>query len=167
MYKQVVDETLRSTSFKDSAAPGTGLPNRINQPKVNDLIEGPITLELVHATDVGVSALQLEKVRQYREHKALMDRVGFHADPSEEQSPPGSPRTDWQSATSSSADEYPRKRLKMFLSDGFLELQAIEVERLLPFELGTTPMGTKVQRICVRVPSHISPNPFFVCHRYA
>ncbi|TEB25650.1 hypothetical protein FA13DRAFT_1637141, partial [Coprinellus micaceus] len=159
VYKREVDEAIRSTSFRDSAAPGTGLPNRINQGKVNDFIEGPITLELVHMTDIGVSALRLERVRQYREHRALMDRMGHTVDPPEEQSAPGSPRSDWQSAASSTADEYPRRRLKMFLSDGFLELQAIEIERL-PLELGTTPMGIKVQCIRVRVPSHISPQPF-------
>ena len=33
----------------------------------------------------------------------------------------------------------------MFLSDGTVELQAVELEQLSDIELGTTPMGTKVR----------------------
>lgn len=45
-----------------------------------------------------------------------------------------------------SLPQYPRNRLKLYLSDGFQELEALEYEghRLPGVILGRTPMGTKV-----------------------
>ena len=134
-YIQEVEEAIKNTSFKDMAVPGTGLPNRITQDRVYDIFEGPVVLELVHLTDAGVSPTALEKVRQNRERQALQDRIthfGTSEGPGLAEGGSGWP-----------LEPYPRKCLKLFLSDGFMELQAIELERL-PFELGVTPMGTKV-----------------------
>ena len=106
------------------------------------MLRDPVVLELVHLSELGVSALTLEGVRQERERRMYLDR---------------------RTHTSSSAEgqelrpvdlaipylePYPRRRLKLFLSDGRVELQAIELERLNDVKLGTTPMGTKV-RYCI------------------
>ena len=128
-----VERAIQCSSFKDTAAIGTGLPDRINQERVYDVIEGPVVLELVHMTDVGCPALALERVRQYRENRALQARIDHTASDSEGEG------LDWDGPL----QQYPRRCLKLFLSDGIMELQAMELERL-PFELGVTPMGTKV-----------------------
>lgn len=84
-------------------------------------------------TDIGVSAFRLERVRQEREHTILLDRITQTSQASQE--------VHWLRPK---LEKYPRKRLKLFLTDGFVELQAVELEKL-PFELGVTPMGCKVR----------------------
>lgn len=121
------------------AEPGTGLPNRVNKPKVHTTLEKPVVLELVHLTDVGVGAMALERVRQNRERRIFLDQMARTCDSYEAQTLRD---LEWLRPE---LEEYPRKRLKLFLSDGNTELQAIELERLEGIALGTTPMGTKVR----------------------
>lgn len=135
-HREELAKLLLCTSLSETAVPGTGLPGRINQSKVSHFLKGPVILELVHMTDVGVSALGLERVRQTRERRMFLDKVA--RTPSQEGQ--ALRELEWLRPK---FDKYPRKRLKLFLSDGFLELQAIELEPL-PFELGETAMGVKV-----------------------
>ncbi|KAJ3538375.1 hypothetical protein NMY22_g5191 [Coprinellus aureogranulatus] len=136
-FAQEVSSAIGRSPLASITEQGTGLPHGINQANCYTSLN-EVVLELVHLTDVGVRALTLEGVRQEREHRIYLDRV----------------------ARTSSCDQaktlrdlewlrpeltpYPRKCLKMFLSDGNIELQAIEVERLCGIELGITPMGTKI-----------------------
>ncbi|TEB32972.1 hypothetical protein FA13DRAFT_1790048 [Coprinellus micaceus] len=137
-YGQTVSEALQCSSFRDMAEPGTGLPNRIHQPHVHTTLGGPVVLELVHLTDVGVSAMALENARQRRERRLFLDELACRSDSYE-----GQVQRDLE-WLKPGLEEYPRKRLKLFLSDGTVEIQAIELERLEGLALGTTPMGTKV-----------------------
>ncbi|KAJ3547517.1 hypothetical protein NMY22_g1619 [Coprinellus aureogranulatus] len=138
-YRALMDVALKCSSFAMAAIPGTGLPNRINEPKVDHFLRGPVILELVHVTEIGISAFTLERVRQDRERKLFLDRVA-HTGTLETRASCNRNRTGHGELQL----EYPRKCLKFFLSDGFLELQAIELEQL-PFKLGQTPMGTKIR----------------------
>lgn len=103
-------------------------------------LEGPIILEVTHLTEVGASVFDVEDVRlarrclQWEERKAVarslaVNEAGRSAQPSVP------------------LPQYPRDRLKLYLSDGFLELEALESpeHRLLGVALGRTPMGTKVR----------------------
>ena len=136
-YREAVQKVLLCTSLSETAIPGTGLPERINQSKVNHLLKGPVVLELIHMTDIGISALTLERVRQDRERRMFLDKL------EKTPSPEGQAlrELEWLKPK---LDKYPRRRLKLILSDGSLELQAIELETL-PFKLGETAMGVKVR----------------------
>ena len=136
---QAVADAIEHSSFKDIAEPGTGIPKGVTQKKAHLVLDGPMILELVHLTDVGISAITLEGVRQEREHRFYLDRL---AHSSSSQQGRILREFDWlrQDIT-----PYPRRRLKMFLSDGSKELQAIESERVPGIALGVTPMGTKVR----------------------
>ncbi|KAJ3547511.1 hypothetical protein NMY22_g1618 [Coprinellus aureogranulatus] len=135
-YCEEILDSIKSASFSRTAVFGTGLPNRINHPKYYDLIQGPIVLELVHLTDVGVSGLALERARQDYGRRLFLDKIAQAG------STEGQALGDfgWQAML----ENYPRRRLKLTFSDGYTELEALELERL-PFHLGVTPMGTKVR----------------------
>ncbi|KAJ3518699.1 hypothetical protein NMY22_g13548 [Coprinellus aureogranulatus] len=111
-------------------------PNRIAHPRFYNIIRGPIVLELVHLTDVGVSALTLECARQDYTRRRFLGKIARAG------STEGQVLGDlgWQAMV----EEYPRRRLKLTLSDGYTELQALELERL-PFQLGVTSMGRKIR----------------------
>lgn len=136
---QAIDDALKCTPFTKMAVPGTGLNYHITHPKVHGTLEKAV-LELVHMTDIGISVLDLERVRQNRDRRTYLNIVSQ------------TPRPEGEATRDSDVyprvrmlEEYPRRRLKLFLSDGFIELQAIECERLSQIELGETPMGTKVR----------------------
>lgn len=137
-YQQCIIEAVQGSSFSDIAEPGTGLPEGINSEKVHISLEKTTVLELVHLTDIGVSALTLEGVRQEREHRLYLDRLARSSSCQQ-----GQVLRDYEWLRPRLVP-YPRRRLKLFLSDGSIELQAIEFERLSNIELGVTPMGTKV-----------------------
>lgn len=137
-----IDRAIKSTSFRDIAVPGTGLPPRINHPKVHETLDH-VVLEIVHLTELGINALELDRVRQSREWATYLNVTL--------PTPTGSP-VDGQSLSDDqdwphgpAMEAYPRRRLKLSLSDGFIELQAIELDRLDEIELGETSMGTKVR----------------------
>ncbi|KAJ3533660.1 hypothetical protein NMY22_g7247 [Coprinellus aureogranulatus] len=138
VFAQEVSTAIGRTPLAKMIEQGTGLPHGINQGNSYTILN-EVVLELVHLTDIGVRALTLEGVRQEREHRIYLDRVA-HTSASE------------QAKTLRDLEwlrpdliPYPRKCLKLFLSDGTVELQAIEAERLCGIELGITPMGTKVR----------------------
>ncbi|KAJ3545100.1 hypothetical protein NMY22_g2565 [Coprinellus aureogranulatus] len=147
---QISLEWLRKTSLNiveahecrfsfDSQAFVQEVSAAIGRSSLASITEPGTVLELVHLTDIGVSALTLEGVRQEREHRIYLDRVA-HTSTSEQAKTLRD--LDWLRPR---LTPYPRKCLKMFLSDGSVEIQAIETERLCGIELGTTPMGTKVR----------------------
>jgi hypothetical protein len=135
-YREEVFKAILCSSFSHTAVPGTGLPRRVNHSKVHHHLKGPVVLELVHLTDIGVSALKLERVRQDRDRRAYLDRVAQTTSSGGQ----ALREVEWLGPK---PEKYPRKCLKLFLSDSALELQAIELEPL-PLVLGDTPMGTKV-----------------------
>ncbi|TEB10193.1 hypothetical protein FA13DRAFT_1653252 [Coprinellus micaceus] len=123
-------ESVQNTSLQKIAMAGTGLTPLTNSPTAHGTIEGPLVLELVHLTEIGVSALALEGIRQERaiSSTSVAYRRGERLQEQEQILP-----------------EYPRERLKLVLTDGFNELEAIECGRLPDIVLGKTPMGTKVR----------------------
>ncbi|KAJ3537670.1 hypothetical protein NMY22_g5499 [Coprinellus aureogranulatus] len=131
-----LEEAILQASFRDIAIEGTGLSTLIDAPTgFQGEIQGPVVLELVHLTDVGVSAFDLEAVRQRRQRIEFEDTVsriramiGRRGLPEDRPLP-----------------QYPRRRLKLFLSDGFRELEAVECELLAGLALGQTCMGTKLR----------------------
>ncbi|TEB18676.1 hypothetical protein FA13DRAFT_1803221 [Coprinellus micaceus] len=63
-----IHEEILNVSLKDIATPETGLTPFINSPTAYGTIEGPLVLEIVHITEIGVCAFDLEEVRQERAH---------------------------------------------------------------------------------------------------
>ncbi|TEB17150.1 hypothetical protein FA13DRAFT_1804426 [Coprinellus micaceus] len=138
MLCQEISDAIEGSSFANITEPGSGLSEWVTRDYTHVLLKGPVVLELVHLTDVGISAMTLEGVRQERERQIYLDRVG-HTSNSQEGRMQRELR--W---VRPELEPYPRRRLKLFLSDGSVELQAIELEHLPNLELGVTPMGTKV-----------------------
>ncbi|TEB22672.1 hypothetical protein FA13DRAFT_1641002 [Coprinellus micaceus] len=129
-------ESVQNTSLQKIAMAGTGLTPLTNSPTAHGTIEGPLVLELVHLTEIGVSALALEGIRQERAHiihQRRLSTVRFVT------------RGERLQEQEQILPEYPRERLKLVLTDGFNELEAIECGRLPDIVLGKTPMGTKVR----------------------
>lgn len=131
-------ESVHNTPLHEIAVAGTGLPPLANPPTAHGNIEGPLVLELVHIVDIGVSAFDLEEVRQERAHIRHQRRVSRVRSATGEQ-----PLQEREQVL----PEYPRERLKLVLTDGFAELEAIECRRLPGIAMGKTPMGTKVRLI--------------------
>lgn len=99
-------------------------------------LEGPIVLELKHLTDMGISAFKLERARYGRDRSFYL-RMSTLAEEGEIATP------DKLQAIRENLPRYPYKCLKLVLSDGTTELEAVELEPL-GLRLGATPMGTKV-----------------------
>lgn len=136
-YGEELKRRILHAKFSDIMKAGTGLPLRIGSPSVHTTLEGPIVLELVHLTDVGVSAFSLEKVRQDRDQTFYLDLLALAR-----ARETASQRT--LQEIRHSLPDYPRGVLKLYLSDGSTELQALELKRL-PLQLGQSAMGLKVR----------------------
>ncbi|KAF5341247.1 hypothetical protein D9611_005969 [Ephemerocybe angulata] len=127
---------ILNSPFADTMVPGTGLPRRITHPMTHTKLEGPIVLDLLHMDEIGVSAFRLERVRMDRDEACFLNMLrlaSFCPGITEEMI----------LRASTQLPEYPRKRLKIYLSDGTIELIAMEYMPL-PLKLGITPMGTKL-----------------------
>jgi RecQ-mediated genome instability protein 1 len=148
--RQDVSDAIEGSSFRDIAERGSGLPEEITREQTHVSLQNAVVLELVHLTDIGVSAMTLEGVRQDRERSIFLDRVSHISSSQEGLS---LRELDWLRPD---LQAYPRRRLKLFLSDGTTELQAVELERLSNIELGSTPMGTKAS-----AGWHLSDDAFF------
>ncbi|KAJ3524314.1 hypothetical protein NMY22_g11054 [Coprinellus aureogranulatus] len=120
-HRQYLNEKIHNSRLEDFTVPGTGLQPPVNPRFAYGFVHGPILLEITHVTEIGISALRLEAVRQERE--LIRHQAGLVV--------PALPR-------------FPRRCLKIFFTDGFTELEAIELEPLPNFALGETPMGRKV-----------------------
>ena len=122
---------------------GTGLPPRVNLPSTITTIEGPIVLELVHMVEVGVSAFTLERVRLDRE----VEMLSRFSEAARSGTPPSTfDIAKWEA----SLPLYPKNSLKLYLTDGEIELEAMELKPL-PFNLGCSSIGTKVNFFQTRV----------------
>ena len=135
-YGDELERRILHSRFSDVMKAGTGLPYRIGSSMVHTTLEGPIVLELVHMTDVGVSAFSLERVRQDRDQKLYLEMLALAR--------AGQTATEESLLEIMSAlPEYPRGTLKLILTDGHTELHAVEYKQL-PFKLGRTKIGLKV-----------------------
>jgi hypothetical protein len=139
-YEHIVHElheSIRNTSLQSIAVPGTGLTPLTNPPTAHGNLEGPLVLEIVHIIESGVCAFDLEEVRQERARIAHQGRVSTVCNVTGNQLP--------QERVEQVPPRYPRNRLKLILTDGFIELEAVECEHLPDIVLGETTMGTKVR----------------------
>ena len=132
-----IHEEIRNTSLQDMAVAGTGLAPFINSPTAHGNLEGPFVLEITHVIEIGICASDLEEVRQERAHIRHQQRVS--------RARAASRRGRTTQSAVQVVPDYPRKRLKIFLTDGFIELEAIECGNVPEIALGETPMGTKVR----------------------
>lgn len=117
---------------------GTGLvlPRNINDGKAHILPADGVLMQIVSLAEIGHSALSLQNVRETRINREGMDEEAARI--AEEDEGP--------------LEDYPRRMLKMELSDGATSIQAIEYKRLPELVLGKTPLGHKVSLIA-------SPSP--------
>ena len=132
----MVSKKALNTPLAVCTEEGTGFEANLSFSTMCDAIQGPMVLELKHLTDIGVSAFQLEKVR-YSRDRSFHAKLFALAAEGEVATP-----EDLQEIRKK-LPQYPRKCLKLTLSDGVRELEAIELEPL-DVQLGVTPMGTKV-----------------------
>lgn len=134
-----LDDRALFTPLSILAEPGTGIPDSTLLPTMCTHIEGPIVLELVHLTDIGLSAFTIEKVRQARARSFYIKllALGMNGEVVSD---------DKLLSIRGKLPSYPHKCLKLVLSDGTNELEAIELEPL-DLQLGRTAMGVKVSPI--------------------
>jgi RecQ-mediated genome instability protein 1 len=129
-----VDLQLLQSDLSDSMLHHTGLPTRVQSIK-NGVIAtpatgGPILVQILEVMEIGASAFNLMNVRQAR--KDGTDLSGL-AVGTEEEGGEGA-----KEAT------YPRGMLSLTLSDGSVQVKAIEYRKIEGLALGETPLGFKV-----------------------
>lgn len=156
LSEQVLLQLLQS-DLCDSAMRDTGFPNGIQQMK-NGIIGtrasgGPILVQIVAITDIGVSAFTLKNVRQSRLDKADMTGLTKEKDLDEEGADGAQPPGEDEDAT---MPPYPRSMLSLLISDGTVTIKAIEAKRLDGLVLGETPLGCKLLLTNVRVRNGIA-----------
>lgn len=111
---------------------GTGLPADIANPETQQtVVAGPVLVEIVSITDIGVSAYNLNKIRITRDERiaAGEQEVGEGDVEVEGEGP---------------IPAYTRSMLRMDLSDGTIILKSMEYRPLKDLTLGETPLGCKV-----------------------
>ncbi|CCO30366.1 hypothetical protein BN14_04393 [Rhizoctonia solani AG-1 IB] len=119
-----VEEQLLQSSLADSAVRDTGFPDTDS----HDVKISNTLCEIVALTEIGHSAFTLKNVRQARVDKEDLAGLAGDLEDGEDYSIP----------------KYPRSMLRFELSDGTKTMRAIEYRRIPDFELGVTPLGTKV-----------------------
>ena len=135
-YGDEIERRILHSKFSDIMQGGTGLHHRIGSSTIHTTIEGPIVLELLHITDVGISAFSLERVRQDRDQMLYLELLALAR--------AGQIITEeGLLGVKHALPEYPRGVLKLILTDGHTEIQAVEYKRL-PFKLGKSKIGLKV-----------------------
>ncbi|KAF8666603.1 hypothetical protein RHS04_09558 [Rhizoctonia solani] len=122
--KTHVEEQLLQSSLSDSAVHDTGFPD----PNSHDIKIKNTLCEIVALTEIGHSAFTLKNVRQARVDKEDLAGLAGDLEDGEDYTIP----------------KYPRSMLRFELSDGTKTMRAIEYRRIPDFELGVTPLGTKV-----------------------
>ncbi|KAJ3537019.1 hypothetical protein NMY22_g5783 [Coprinellus aureogranulatus] len=132
-----LEQRIFHSRLEDITVPGTGLRPPTSRILPHGILHGPILLEIVHIEEVGVSAFELESVRQERariKHQRRIEQVRRIVTPREDDAIQPRPIL----------PVYPRSRIKVYFTDGFTLLEAVECERLPDIVLGETPMGRKV-----------------------
>ncbi|CAE6426874.1 unnamed protein product [Rhizoctonia solani] len=119
-----VEEQLLQSSLADSAVRDTGFPD----PNSHNIQIKDTLCEIVALTEIGHSAFTLKNVRQARVDKEDLAGLAGDLEDGEDYSIP----------------KYPRSMLRFELSDGTKTMRAIEYRRIPDFELGVTPLGTKI-----------------------
>ena len=129
-----VDFQLLQSDLSDSMLHHTGLPTRVQSMK-NGVIAtpatgGPILVQVLEAMEIGASAFNLMNVRQAK--KDGTDLSGLAVGTEEE------------GGEGAKEAKYPRGILSLTLSDGSMQVKAIEYKRIEGLTLGETPLGFKV-----------------------
>ncbi|KAK0469712.1 uncharacterized protein EV420DRAFT_58081 [Desarmillaria tabescens] len=127
-----VEEQLLCSNLQDSMLQGTGLPPDIANPDTqHTIVAGPVLVEIVSITDIGVSAYNLNKIRITREERiaAGEQEVGEGDVEVEGEGP---------------IPAYTRSMLRMEISDGTTILRSMEYRPLKDVTLGETPLGCKL-----------------------
>ncbi|KAK0193838.1 hypothetical protein F5146DRAFT_977076 [Armillaria mellea] len=127
-----VEDQLLCSNLQDSMLQGTGLPADITNPDTqHTIVTGPVLVEIVSITDIGVSAYNLNKTRITRDERiaAGEQEVGEGDVEVEGEGP---------------IPAYTRSMLRMDLSDGTTVLKSMEYRPLKDITLGETPLGCKL-----------------------
>ncbi|RXW23305.1 hypothetical protein EST38_g2530 [Candolleomyces aberdarensis] len=117
--------------------PGTGLPRDLELGTKDLVLQGPIVLEVTHMVELGVSPFEIEKIRLERETIMLSHYTSALKSCSR---PSVSSISDWEFALPA----YPKKTLRVYLTDGVTEIAAVELEPLPYLSLSHSTVGMKV-----------------------
>lgn len=121
------------SDLHDSMLHGTGIPTQCAAADYAAAVEGhPILVQITSITDIGVSAFHLEQTRSTREERFKKGATEGEED--------GDVEVD-----EGPVPKYQRGMLKFTVSDGALNLQAVEYRKLPQFRLGETKLGLKVR----------------------
>ncbi|KAF5325933.1 hypothetical protein D9611_000193 [Ephemerocybe angulata] len=139
VYLDVLERKMLHTSLSEVTTRGSGLPPGIALPTMYTTLKGPIVLEIVHMTDVGVSAFVLEQVHLNRE------RAAYRRLCAEDDSLSGLTLGEKGHSDSVATPAYPRHCLRLTLSDGNSEIEALElIGKPFSFVLGETPIDVPI-----------------------
>lgn len=126
---QNVDTQLLESDLRDSMVPGTGIPQASPEVK-QTIIRGPVLVQVLSIMDIGQSAFSLMNVRQARLERA--DLAGLAGAEDDEDEGP--------------IPSYPRSMLRLELTDGSVNLPAVEHRRIPELKLGESQLGLKVSQ---------------------
>lgn len=131
-----VDVQLLESDLADSMLPGTGISQRILRDSESNpvRVKGPVLVQIMSITDIGVSAWNLDKTRQIREERE--NSGAEQAEPEAE--------VDLDIEGEGPIPPYTRSMLRLEISDGCTTLRAMEYRKIADLVLGETPLGYKV-----------------------
>lgn len=129
-----IDLQLLQSDLSDSMLHNSGLPTRVQSMKnvviATPATGGPILVQILEMMEIGVSAFNLMNVRQAR--KDGTDLSGLAVGTEEE------------GGEGAKEAKYPRGMLSLTLSDGSVQIKAIEYRKIEGLVLGEIPLGFKV-----------------------
>ncbi|RXW12582.1 hypothetical protein EST38_g13274 [Candolleomyces aberdarensis] len=136
-FIRALENTILHARWSDIMECGTGLPRFVGLKSMYTTLDKPVVLELVHLAEVGMSAFALEKVRLERE-QAIFSCFSRASNAGQTVS------LNELSRLEDSLPDYPRNTLKLYLTDGVIELEAVELRHIPALDLGRSLMGLKV-----------------------
>ncbi|THV07361.1 DUF1767-domain-containing protein [Dendrothele bispora CBS 962.96] len=129
-----VEIQLLESDLRDSMLHGTGIPvNVANDNEPFSVLGGPpILVQIESITDIGVSAYDLNKIRETREERLAAG---------EQEEGEGDVEIEGEGPI----PKYPRSMLRLEISDGVTTIKAMEYRSIPELSLEETQLGCKVR----------------------
>ncbi|KAI9440019.1 hypothetical protein H4582DRAFT_1812909, partial [Lactarius indigo] len=125
-----VESQLLMSDLTDSMVSGSGLLHDLPSLRKGALSGPPVLVQILALTEIGHSAFNLMNIRQAKADRA--DLSGLARGDNDDETDEGP------------VPNYPRSMLHFQLSDGTIQLNAIEYKKIPQLDLENTPLGYKV-----------------------
>jgi RecQ-mediated genome instability protein 1 len=130
---QEIEIQLLESDLRDSMIHGTGIPRNFADGNTqSSILNGPpILVQIESITDIGISAYELNKVRETREERLAAG---------EQEEGEGDIEVEGEGPV----PKYPRSMLRFEISDGVTTIKAMEYRSIPELSLEETQLGCKV-----------------------